>query len=433
MGVKAPIFLPMFPVDQIVKNVLIDHSVSKLIVDEPEVPESVYERIKPVAESVDDLAREFNGFSFEDPYSWYSTGKSLTKKFLNLPEYEEVSDVLGEEISEVVWGRVLLGDLFREVESSKYMEVKNDDIHKTIYQVGDLELYYSRSDGIDAYYCNYADIHQKLSKASPLFWRDKDYPVRVVKSEESGLNYLKLENDRGEFVGEERKYIDEIQRFYDKGINRTILLQGPPGTGKTTFAYNILEQLGSRVIFVDHPVINQYDPSNLSLVISFLSPDVVVMDDIDRCDHQLELLEIMRGVPITIMTSNYAHKLPKAFLRPGRIDQIIEMTGPGDAAKKNMVDYFAKKLDMEVENYEQYFDIIDEHTPVFLEEYMRRKSVLGDDYEIPPEDMTFEDIGREKKFNSTVGGPGLLEKLENSNNSDNQYPSPPENDEKAPY
>ncbi|KAL2189173.1 P-loop containing nucleoside triphosphate hydrolase protein [Thermothelomyces heterothallicus CBS 203.75] len=168
-------------------------------------------------------------------------------------------------------------------------------------------------------------------------------------------------------VADMEKYLDvNTRRFYNRrGIpyRRGFLLYGPPGTGKTSLSLALAGRFGLELYLLHMPSV--HDDTSLERLFTALPPRcIVLLEDIDAVgikrrprirDHHdssdsdddsdksssdrnigLErsrctlsgLLNVLDGVAsqegrIVLMTSNYADKLDKALIRPGRVDKML--------------------------------------------------------------------------------------------------------------
>lgn len=157
-------------------------------------------------------------------------------------------------------------------------------------------------------------------------------------------------------------YLDVNTRKYYNGrgipYRRGFLMYGPPGTGKTSLALALAGRFGLELYLLHMPSVR--DDDSLEKLFTALPPRcMVLLEDIDavgikrrasRDDSESEsdsdddndddayrgrssctlsgLLNVLDGVAsqegrIVLMTSNFAEKLDKALVRPGRVDRMI--------------------------------------------------------------------------------------------------------------
>lgn len=136
------------------------------------------------------------------------------------------------------------------------------------------------------------------------------------------------------------------KRCRDKGasLKKGIVLGGPYGTGKTLTAFQvaqICEQHGWTFLYLE-------DVRDLDLAIGFArlyGPCVLFAEDCDkmamgpRTPEMDRILNTIDGVEskgdmalITVLTTNHLQIINPAFLRPGRIDAVINVTPPDEDA-----------------------------------------------------------------------------------------------------
>ncbi|KAK0647036.1 BCS1 N terminal-domain-containing protein [Cercophora newfieldiana] len=172
------------------------------------------------------------------------------------------------------------------------------------------------------------------------------------------------EKIKAELVADLENYLDpSTRKFYNgRGIpyRRGYLFYGPPGTGKTSLSLALAGMFGLELYLLHVPSVS--DDRSLEKLFAALPPRcMVLLEDIDAVgikrrpgksddsddekddkdsDSEEErnlpssrctlagLLNVLDGVAsqegrIVLMTSNFAEKLDKALVRPGRVDRII--------------------------------------------------------------------------------------------------------------
>lgn len=130
----------------------------------------------------------------------------------------------------------------------------------------------------------------------------------------------------------------------DENLNRSILLTGKYGTGKTSaagMAAELCEQSGWTFIKADF----SYGHDSMGVVESAMDaaklyqPAVVYVEDFDTMASKIDegsktdsaVLELLDGLgaksgdnTILILTANSPKRIPSGWLRPGRVDKLIE-------------------------------------------------------------------------------------------------------------
>jgi chaperone BCS1 len=175
------------------------------------------------------------------------------------------------------------------------------------------------------------------------------------------------EKIKEELVADIENYLDvNTRKFYNRrGIpyRRGFLLYGPPGTGKTSLSLALAGKFGLELYLLHMPGVR--DDSTLEKLFTALPPRCLVLledidavgikrrsknhgdssdsdsdDESDKSDSESDidrgrssctlsgLLNVLDGVAsqegrIVLMTSNFAEKLDKALVRPGRVDKML--------------------------------------------------------------------------------------------------------------
>ena len=144
-----------------------------------------------------------------------------------------------------------------------------------------------------------------------------------------------------------------VNQINKKGVqvrNRGMIFAGPPGTGKTMAGRIIRNTAQATFIWI-----SARDLSSFGAMDGFqygfdiareLAPSVLFIEDIDNFLYpqaidclktEMDGIGISSGV-VTILTSNYPEKLPKAILdRPGRFDDVLKFDLPNDVIRKQML------------------------------------------------------------------------------------------------
>jgi hypothetical protein len=152
-------------------------------------------------------------------------------------------------------------------------------------------------------------------------------------------------------------------------LGRGLLLWGPPGTGKThTIRYLIGRLTDATVIVLSGGSL--YSVGAFGGLARRLAPSVVVLEDVDLVAEErsfglmggdggpvlFELMNEMSGLGedadiAFVLTTNRPDVLePALAMRPGRIDLALEIPLPDDAARRRLLDLYARGLDARIDD-----------------------------------------------------------------------------------
>ena len=190
--------------------------------------------------------------------------------------------------------------------------------------------------------------------------------------------------------GQQPQLVERVVAFHRKGVNRNIMLRGLPGTGKSVFARNIYSELAKdmsevRALRINSATLQGRSAGWITDIVSWLSPDVVILDDIDRLSLNASvLLDFLEDVNdgsrtrITIMSINREDTLDTALYRPGRVDEEYVMQLPSAAYRRLLITSFrADDTVLSSEQIESLTAETDGFTPAELSELMKSINVLG--------------------------------------------------------
>lgn len=168
-----------------------------------------------------------------------------------------------------------------------------------------------------------------------------------------------LEGDQRERLLEDVKEFFQRRQWYaDLGIpwRRGYLLYGPPGTGKTSIAYALAGELHLKLCALSLTNSKLNDQTIADLLQKTPPRSLILIEDIDaffvardKQDLRIEvsfsgLLNALDGVAaqegrIVFLTTNHLDRLDRALIRPGRIDQVIEL---GNATREQLRTIFLR-------------------------------------------------------------------------------------------
>ena len=166
------------------------------------------------------------------------------------------------------------------------------------------------------------------------------------------------------------KYAKYLKRCLDANVPRAIMFYGPPGTGKSTMARTTVEELGLRSFRIRVEDIGYTENSVIFEAISIFQPDVIILDDFDRCHNQPQLLETLehfkRHVKLVIATVNDRSNLDEAILRPGRFDELVCVDQMEEPVVRHMLG-----------EYSDAYEAVKEWPIAFIEEYVIRRRFMS--------------------------------------------------------
>jgi hypothetical protein len=179
----------------------------------------------------------------------------------------------------------------------------------------------------------------------------------------------------------------------ERHLGRGLLLWGPPGTGKTlTVRYLTGRLTGATVIILSG--------QSLGMIGAFgnlgrrLEPAVVVLEDVDLVAQErmfgpfgsnpllFELMNEMSGFAedadvAFVLTTNRPDALePALAARPGRVDLAVEIPLPDAAARRRLLELYARGLDLEGVDLDSVVARSEGMTASFFKELLR-KATLG--------------------------------------------------------
>lgn len=182
-------------------------------------------------------------------------------------------------------------------------------------------------------------------------------------------------------LNEFKKYFENKKLYSDNDINlpKGLLLTGMPGVGKTMFAKALANELKCNFLLASgSDFVELYvgvGPKRIRSLFSqakILKPTIIFIDEIDaigsrsfgftdseRLSTINQILTEMDGVVerddvIVIGATNYADKLDKALLRPGRFDKQIHIPLPDLDTRHKMIERFLNKSKHENVDIEKY-------------------------------------------------------------------------------
>jgi SpoVK/Ycf46/Vps4 family AAA+-type ATPase len=151
----------------------------------------------------------------------------------------------------------------------------------------------------------------------------------------------------------------DLAKKFGLGVPRGILLYGPPGTGKTLFAKALAKEIGLPMITIDpatflRGIVGETEAriKQVTQIIESLAPVIVFIDEFDQLALSRQAIVstdsgVSRRMANMLLTwlgdesrksfvvgaTNFVQDVDPAFLRPGRLDEIIPVFYPDFRAR----------------------------------------------------------------------------------------------------
>lgn len=348
-----------------VKNIITINKVKKVINIGKEVLDSavtIAEAEKKVGFTVAKEGFRFLNKAFESKTiwglgswtRWSSCPYRLTKFILELASHLEkptcIKDGTSEEMSKLI---SIYGVQFLIEDDNRLYYDKDVDQEKVYEVVGRLIL-----ESVGPRCCYFSGNNSSLSSSES----SKEHSIIPVEQKEVLVSNKALE------------IMERIKPFLDKGINRSIFLHGPPGTGKTCIAEYVADTMGGVYLSFGAEELRQLSTDQIIFAIKLLNPDILVINDIDRGLNSIDsfilatLEELNRCTKLIIVTANSVEVTP-AIIRPGRFDEVIEVTELGEETVRKMTEL----LDLP----EDVFEVVKKWPAAFIGELKLRVETLG--------------------------------------------------------
>lgn len=131
------------------------------------------------------------------------------------------------------------------------------------------------------------------------------------------------------------------------GEGRVYLLVGPPGTGKSTLVSRFADHFQSNLLYVEGTVLFHH-PDIFFETLENLDPSIILFDDIDinfpsdftRLLFWLSKFRESNPGKSIFFTANNNQKLPRAFVRAGRIDSYVVVEFPNELDRRIILDRY---------------------------------------------------------------------------------------------
>jgi hypothetical protein len=194
-------------------------------------------------------------------------------------------------------------------------------------------------------------------------------------------------------------------------LKRGLLLYGPPGTGKTHTVRYLLGALPElTVVLLSGPSIQFV--SDAARMARALQPALVVLEDCDLVAESrdfspgaqpllFEVLEALDGLSddadvAFLLTTNRVDVLEPALAqRPGRVDLAVEVPLPDQAARRLLLDRYARRVPFTPAVLDEAAARTEGMTASFIKELVRRAVLIAAEAERDTTDVDLTDATRE--------------------------------------
>lgn len=180
----------------------------------------------------------------------------------------------------------------------------------------------------------------------------------------------------GSSVHKLRDFIQQHRRYINDVVPMAYLFVGKPGSGKTTFAMRVAEEVSGRLVRIDATGLTGLGMKNLEFLLQALQPDFLIVDDIDRAKELEAALPTMftmltdfkaRFPKVTmIVTANDITRFDPAFLRPGRIDDIVDFEDLSVEERRAVLTGYMTEFGVFVEGLKAIVDATEGLTAAYL-------------------------------------------------------------------
>jgi AAA+ superfamily predicted ATPase len=155
----------------------------------------------------------------------------------------------------------------------------------------------------------------------------------------------------------------DVAQHYGLGVPKGILLYGPPGTGKTWLAKALAREVGLPMVMIDpstflRGIVGETEArvKQVTQIIESLAPIIVFIDEFDQLTLSRQaVMSTDSGVSrrmtnmllswlgdenrksFIVGATNYVSDVDPAFLRPGRLDEVIPVFYPDAKAREEIL------------------------------------------------------------------------------------------------
>lgn len=168
-----------------------------------------------------------------------------------------------------------------------------------------------------------------------MVWKHLDSPLCEIGKNKGTYDdsFTVFKVDRNENVHKSKvaeEILKRMEDFSSESYNRSILIHGIPGTGKSSAMRYVAKKFGNKSLRINVGDLDHLTSEDMLIAIELLKPQTVLIDDFDRTTNPTkfltELEDINNNVKLLMVSVNHLEKLEEAVVRPGRFDDLIEIS-----------------------------------------------------------------------------------------------------------
>lgn len=241
---------------------------------------------------------------------------------------------------------------------------------------GDLTVgWYGSNSTIDSMYISSGkqqEINELLEKEVWHIYKTDCLTIGVIKHNWQSRFSINEEETHSKFVecGTGTKYANIMKRYQEEKIGRAMLFYGPPGSGKSNIIKAVSNSLKLKTVRLQN--LDQIRNKAIVSILDVFNPDAIILEDIDHLysNDISSLLEKLENFNIrgkyVLATANEIGKINGALLRPGRFDELVEITSLSKEAILVLLN-----------GDEEIYEIVKTYPVAFIMEMVKRIKIIG--------------------------------------------------------
>ena len=278
-------------------------------------------------------------------------------------------------------------------------------------------------DAVEYFYSNV--MEKKKEDNNLMCWVWDEYWEDAYKRKKRPIKSISLNGNEMKILEDMKLFLsDEMEEKYNLlGIpyKKNYLFEGYPGTGKTSLIYSLASELD-----LDISILNfnrEFDDVTFMKAVQRIPENsILVLEDIDvlfqerkssdQHKHAITfsgLLNVLDGLGhqdklITIMTTNYANRLDKALIRPGRIDYVHHFDYSTKAQLKHMfLRFFPNNEEAFKELHKLIKDARMKLTTAMFQQFLILNMNISEDVKITDKFEDLEEIVKNNDYSEEKG------------------------------